>query len=105
MLFQKYFVNTNCRFVKRSFNFVVFLTVMFVTTFSLFFQLIAVFDEHDVPSKTEDGITITDRLSPDPFEAELEAHNPTYHPLRGEIEVTPSALKLGMLFSYAFSSA
>lgn len=58
-------------------------------------KLIAVFDEHDVSSKTEDRITITDRLSPDPFEAELEAHNSTYHPLRGEIEVTPSALKLG----------
>ncbi|XP_040213222.1 partitioning defective 3 homolog B isoform X2 [Rana temporaria] len=58
-------------------------------------KLIAVFDEHDVSSKKEDGITITDRLSPDPFEAELEAHNATYHPLRGEIEVTPSALKLG----------
>ncbi|XP_018420904.1 PREDICTED: partitioning defective 3 homolog B-like [Nanorana parkeri] len=56
-------------------------------------KLIAVFDEH-VSSKTEDGATIMDRLSPDPFEAELAQH-PTYQPLRGEIEVTPSALKLG----------
>nr|DBA20048.1 TPA: hypothetical protein GDO54_015789 [Pyxicephalus adspersus] len=58
-------------------------------------KLIAVFDEHDVFSKTEDGTIIADRLSPDSFEGELSAQHPTYHPLRGEIEVTPSALKLG----------
>ncbi|KAM5151971.1 partitioning defective 3 homolog B isoform 2-T2 [Mantella aurantiaca] len=58
-------------------------------------KLISVFDEHDVCSETEDGTTVMDRLSPDPFEAELLAQHPTYQPLRGEIEVTPSALKLG----------
>lgn len=58
-------------------------------------KLIAVFDEHDVSSTIEDGTTVMDRLSPDPFEAELAAQQPPYQPLRGEIEVTPSALKLG----------
>lgn len=75
-----------------------FVSAMFVSNYVLFFQLIAVFDEHDVSSTTEDGTSVMDRLSPDPFEAELAAQQPPYPPLRGEIEVTPSALKLGMPF-------
>ncbi|XP_066432172.1 partitioning defective 3 homolog B isoform X2 [Eleutherodactylus coqui] len=55
-------------------------------------KLIAVFDELDPSNRPDDASSIADRLSPDPFEAELSSH---HQPLRGEIEVTPSALKLG----------
>lgn len=66
-------------------------------TFHLFFsQLIAVFDEQDVSNKTDDASIIAERLSSDPYETELSSQ---HQPLRGEIEVTPSALKLGMPFS------
>ncbi|KAG9477196.1 hypothetical protein GDO78_002543 [Eleutherodactylus coqui] len=54
--------------------------------------MIAVFDELDPSNRTDDASSIADRLSPDPFEAELSSQ---HQPLRGEIEVTPSALKLG----------
>ncbi|XP_069589765.1 partitioning defective 3 homolog B isoform X3 [Ranitomeya imitator] len=53
-------------------------------------KLIAVFDEQDSSNRTEDASIVTDRLSPDHFEKESQ-----HLPLRGEIEVTPSALKLG----------
>ncbi|KAM4024912.1 partitioning defective 3 homolog B isoform 2-T2 [Anomaloglossus baeobatrachus] len=55
-------------------------------------KLIAIFDEQDSSNRKDDSSIITDRLSPDHFETEL----PSQHlPLRGEIEVTPSSLKLG----------
>lgn len=37
-----------------------------------------------------------DRSSPDLFEAEVAAQLAAFQPIGGEIEVTPSALKLGM---------
>ncbi|XP_063285880.1 partitioning defective 3 homolog B isoform X1 [Pelobates fuscus] len=58
-------------------------------------KLIAVFDEHDSYGQDRASISVTDRLSPDPFEAELTAQLSAFQPLRGEIEVTPSSLKLG----------
>uniref|UniRef100_A0A8C2TYZ7 Partitioning defective 3 homolog B n=1 Tax=Coturnix japonica TaxID=93934 RepID=A0A8C2TYZ7_COTJA len=39
---------------------------------------------------------VTDRSSPDLFEAEVAAQLAAFQPIGGEIEVTPSALKLGM---------
>ncbi|XP_073502501.1 partitioning defective 3 homolog B isoform X2 [Phyllobates terribilis] len=53
-------------------------------------KLIAVFDEQDSFNRADDASIVTDRLSPDHFETESQ-----HLPLRGEIEVTPSALKLG----------
>ncbi|KAM4698421.1 partitioning defective 3 homolog B [Rhinophrynus dorsalis] len=58
-------------------------------------KLIAVFDENESFNTTDNMANATDRLSPDPFEAELTSQLSAFHPLRGEIEVTPSALKLG----------
>ncbi|KAM8933362.1 partitioning defective 3 homolog B [Pelodytes ibericus] len=58
-------------------------------------KLIALFDEHDGYGRKDDSVNVADRLSPDPFEAELTAQLSAFQPLRGEIEVTPSALKLG----------
>uniref|UniRef100_A0A8C5PCR6 Par-3 family cell polarity regulator beta n=1 Tax=Leptobrachium leishanense TaxID=445787 RepID=A0A8C5PCR6_9ANUR len=58
-------------------------------------KLIAVFDEYDANSRNRGSPANADRLSPDPFEAELTAQLPAFQPHRGEIEVTPSALKLG----------
>ncbi|XP_044158553.1 partitioning defective 3 homolog B isoform X2 [Bufo gargarizans] len=55
-------------------------------------KLIAVFDEQDASNRTDDVSFIADHLNPDPFETELSSK---HQPLRGEIEVTPSALKLG----------
>ncbi|XP_075685951.1 partitioning defective 3 homolog B isoform X2 [Rhinoderma darwinii] len=55
-------------------------------------KLIALFDEQEASNRTDDSSIPADRLSPDPFETELSSQQ---HPLRGEIEVTPSALKLG----------
>ncbi|XP_075464665.1 partitioning defective 3 homolog B isoform X2 [Ascaphus truei] len=57
-------------------------------------RLNAVFDEHDAYHRN-DETNNTERLSPDPFESELAAQFSAFQPVRGEIEVTPSALKLG----------
>ncbi|KAG8432735.1 hypothetical protein GDO86_017104, partial [Hymenochirus boettgeri] len=54
--------------------------------------LIAVFDEHEVSRRNEET---DDHLRPDPLEAELSSQPSATQPLRGEIEVTPSALKIG----------
>ncbi|KAM3917429.1 partitioning defective 3 homolog B [Leptodactylus fuscus] len=55
-------------------------------------KLIAVFDEQDASSRTDDTPITADHLTSDTFETELSSQ---HQPLRGEIEVTPSALKLG----------
>ncbi|NXU08858.1 PAR3L protein, partial [Pardalotus punctatus] len=56
--------------------------------------LIAVYDEQEAPRKT-DGTNgnLTDRNSPDSFETEVVTQLAAFQPI-GEIEVTPSALKL-----------
>uniref|UniRef100_A0A8C0IVL5 Partitioning defective 3 homolog B n=1 Tax=Chelonoidis abingdonii TaxID=106734 RepID=A0A8C0IVL5_CHEAB len=41
------------------------------------------------------SVSLTDRPSPDPFEMEVAAQLATFQTVGGEIEVTPSALKLG----------
>ncbi|XP_031970477.1 partitioning defective 3 homolog B isoform X2 [Corvus moneduloides] len=58
-------------------------------------KLIAVYDEQETPRKT-DGTNgnLTDRNSPDSFETEVATQLAAFQPI-GEIEVTPSALKLG----------
>ncbi|XP_066045845.1 partitioning defective 3 homolog B isoform X1 [Chamaea fasciata] len=58
-------------------------------------KLIAIYDEQETPRKT-DGTNgnLTDRNSPDSFEAEVATQLAAFQPI-GEIEVTPSALKLG----------
>ncbi|OXB64308.1 hypothetical protein ASZ78_005960 [Callipepla squamata] len=60
------------------------------------FPLIAVYDEQE-PHHKSDGTNgnLTDRSSPDLFEAEVAAQLAAFQPIGGEIEVTPSALKLG----------
>uniref|UniRef100_A0A8C3LWU5 Par-3 family cell polarity regulator beta n=1 Tax=Chrysolophus pictus TaxID=9089 RepID=A0A8C3LWU5_CHRPC len=60
-------------------------------------KLIAVYDEQETHRKS-DGTNgnVTDRSSPDLFEAEVAAQLAAFQPIGGEIEVTPSALKLGM---------
>ncbi|XP_063788723.1 partitioning defective 3 homolog B isoform X2 [Pseudophryne corroboree] len=58
-------------------------------------KLFAVFDELELSAKAEDAAAMADRLSPNPYESEPAAPHPTFRPLRGEIEVTHSALKLG----------
>ncbi|KFV03429.1 Partitioning defective 3 B, partial [Pterocles gutturalis] len=57
--------------------------------------LIAVYDEQETHRKT-DGTNgnLTDRNSPDSFENEVAAQLAAFQPIGGEIEVTPSALKL-----------
>ncbi|NXG56462.1 PAR3L protein, partial [Anhinga rufa] len=57
--------------------------------------LIAVYDEQETHRKT-DGTSgnLTDRNSPDSFETEVAAQLAAFQPIGGEIEVTPSALKL-----------
>uniref|UniRef100_A0A8B9CJZ4 Par-3 family cell polarity regulator beta n=1 Tax=Anser brachyrhynchus TaxID=132585 RepID=A0A8B9CJZ4_9AVES len=59
--------------------------------------MIAVYDEEE-PHRKSDGTngSLADRSSPDPFEAEVAAQLAAFQPIGGEIEVTPSALKLGM---------
>ncbi|XP_071603112.1 partitioning defective 3 homolog B isoform X4 [Heliangelus exortis] len=59
-------------------------------------KLIAVYDEQETHHKT-DGTSadLTDRNSPDSFESEVAAQLAAFQPIGGEIEVTPSALKLG----------
>ncbi|XP_058695481.1 partitioning defective 3 homolog B isoform X1 [Poecile atricapillus] len=58
-------------------------------------KLIAVYDEQEAPRKT-DGTNgnLKDRNSPDSFETEVATQLAAFQPI-GEIEVTPSALKLG----------
>ncbi|XP_041432889.1 partitioning defective 3 homolog B isoform X3 [Xenopus laevis] len=58
-------------------------------------KIIAVFDEHEAPNTNEDAANVIDHSSPDPFEAELSAQRSAFQPLRGEIDVTSSALKIG----------
>lgn len=48
---------------------------------------------------------MTDRSSPDLFEAEVAAQLAAFQPIGGEIEVTPSALKLGMYILRGYFSA
>ncbi|RLW01043.1 hypothetical protein DV515_00008335 [Chloebia gouldiae] len=59
-------------------------------------QLIAIYDEQETPPKT-DGTNgnVTNRNSPDSFETEVATQLAAFQPI-GEIEVTPSALKLGI---------
>ncbi|KAM6348565.1 partitioning defective 3 homolog B isoform 4-T5 [Alca torda] len=59
-------------------------------------KLIAIYDEQESHHKT-DGTNgnVTDRNSPDSFETEVAAQLAAFQPIGGEIEVTPSALKLG----------
>ncbi|XP_067994476.1 partitioning defective 3 homolog B isoform X5 [Melanerpes formicivorus] len=59
-------------------------------------KLIAVYEEQETHRKT-DGTNgdLTDRNSPDSFETEVAAQLAAFQPIGGEIEVTPSALKLG----------
>uniref|UniRef100_A0A674GQX9 Partitioning defective 3 homolog B n=1 Tax=Taeniopygia guttata TaxID=59729 RepID=A0A674GQX9_TAEGU len=58
-------------------------------------KLIAIYDEQETPHKT-DGTNgnVTNRNSPDSFETEVATQLAAFQPI-GEIEVTPSALKLG----------
>ncbi|XP_059709243.1 partitioning defective 3 homolog B isoform X4 [Haemorhous mexicanus] len=58
-------------------------------------KLIAIYDEQEAPRKI-DGTNgnLTDRNSPDSFETEVATQLAAFQPI-GEIEVTPSALKLG----------
>ncbi|XP_071417999.1 partitioning defective 3 homolog B isoform X2 [Pithys albifrons albifrons] len=58
-------------------------------------KLIAVYDEQETHRKTDgtDG-NLTDRNTPDSFEADVATQLAAFQPI-GEIEVTPSALKLG----------
>ncbi|XP_014104930.1 PREDICTED: partitioning defective 3 homolog B isoform X3 [Pseudopodoces humilis] len=58
-------------------------------------KLIAIYDEQEAPRKT-DGTNgnLKDRNSPDSFETEVATQLAAFQPI-GEIEVTPSALKLG----------
>ncbi|KFV88348.1 Partitioning defective 3 B, partial [Struthio camelus australis] len=57
--------------------------------------LIAIYDEQE-PHHKIDGTNgnLADRSSPDPFETEVAAQLAAFQPVGGEIEVTPSALKL-----------
>uniref|UniRef100_A0A8D0KXU4 Partitioning defective 3 homolog B n=1 Tax=Strix occidentalis caurina TaxID=311401 RepID=A0A8D0KXU4_STROC len=66
------------------------------TKFFKIITLIAVYDEQETHRKT-DGTNgnLTDRNSPDSFETEVAAQLAAFQPIGGEIEVTPSALKLG----------
>ncbi|XP_069471658.1 partitioning defective 3 homolog B isoform X2 [Ambystoma mexicanum] len=59
-------------------------------------KLIAVYEEQESYLKREStNGGLKDRLSPDPFEAEMTAQNAAYLSGGGEIEVTSSALRLG----------
>ncbi|XP_048200859.1 partitioning defective 3 homolog B isoform X2 [Perognathus longimembris pacificus] len=59
-------------------------------------KLIAVFDEQEPLHKIESPSgNPADRQSPDAFETEVAAQLAAFKPIGGEIEVTPSALKLG----------
>lgn len=55
------------------------------------------FDEQEPPRKPESpGGNPAGRQSPDAFGTEVAAQLAAFKPIGGEIEVTPSALKLGM---------
>uniref|UniRef100_A0A8I5U3I1 Partitioning defective 3 homolog B n=1 Tax=Pongo abelii TaxID=9601 RepID=A0A8I5U3I1_PONAB len=59
-------------------------------------KLIAVFEEQEPLHKIESPSgNPADRQSPDAFETEVAAQLAAFKPIGGEIEVTPSALKLG----------
>ncbi|CAI5761914.1 partitioning defective 3 homolog B isoform X1 [Podarcis lilfordi] len=59
-------------------------------------KLIAVYDEQESVSKSEDAsASLTNGNSPDTFETDVAAQLAAFQPIRGEIEVTPSALRLG----------
>ncbi|XP_058405649.1 partitioning defective 3 homolog B [Diceros bicornis minor] len=59
-------------------------------------KLVAVFDEQEPLHKTESPSgNPAGRQSPDAFETEVAAQLAAFKPIGGEIEVTPSALKLG----------
>ncbi|XP_004851225.1 partitioning defective 3 homolog B isoform X1 [Heterocephalus glaber] len=59
-------------------------------------KLIAVFDEQEPLHKIESPSgNPTDRQSPDALETEVAAQLAAFKPIGGEIEVTPSTLKLG----------
>uniref|UniRef100_A0A2K6U240 Partitioning defective 3 homolog B n=1 Tax=Saimiri boliviensis boliviensis TaxID=39432 RepID=A0A2K6U240_SAIBB len=59
-------------------------------------KLIAVFEEQEPLHKIESPSgNPADRQSPDAFETEVAAQLAVFKPIGGEIEVTPSALKLG----------
>nr|XP_023959798.1 partitioning defective 3 homolog B-like [Chrysemys picta bellii] len=59
-------------------------------------KLIAVYDEQELHNKIDSiSGSLTDRPSPEPFEMEMAAQLAAFQPIGGEIEVTPSALKLG----------
>ncbi|XP_016858772.1 partitioning defective 3 homolog B isoform X2 [Homo sapiens] len=59
-------------------------------------MLIAVFEEQEPLHKIESPSgNPADRQSPDAFETEVAAQLAAFKPIGGEIEVTPSALKLG----------
>lgn len=70
-----------------------------VIVFWVCLQLIAVFDEQEPLHKIESpGGNPAGRQSPDAFETEVAAQLAAFKPIGGEIEVTPSALKIGMFF-------
>ncbi|NXO01393.1 PAR3L protein, partial [Rhinopomastus cyanomelas] len=57
--------------------------------------LIAVYDDQETHCKTDDTSgNLTEGNSPDSFETEVAAQLAAFQPIGGEIEVTPSALKL-----------
>ncbi|XP_073162628.1 partitioning defective 3 homolog B isoform X9 [Lepidochelys kempii] len=59
-------------------------------------KLIAVYDEQELHNKIDSiSGSLTDTHSPDPFEMEVAAQLAAFQPIGGEIEVTPTALKLG----------
>ncbi|XP_066479187.1 partitioning defective 3 homolog B [Tiliqua scincoides] len=59
-------------------------------------KLIAVYEEQDSLPKSDDiNGSLTDGNSPDAFESHVASQLAAFQPIGGEIEVTPSALKLG----------
>ncbi|XP_061463903.1 partitioning defective 3 homolog B isoform X2 [Rhineura floridana] len=59
-------------------------------------KLIAVYDEQDsIPKSEHTSVSLTNGNSPDAFETDVAAQLAAFQPIGGEIEVTPSALKLG----------
>lgn len=64
---------------------------------SFILQLIAVYEEQDsLPKPDDTDGSLTDGNSPDAFESDVAAQLAAFQPIGGEIEVTPSALKLGI---------
>lgn len=67
---------------------------------SFVLQLIAVYEEQDSLPKSDDiNGSLTDGNNADAFESEVAAQLAAFQPIGGEIEVTPSALKLGICSS------